>query len=153
MRGWRPARCPRAWQLGIKPELEAFEAGDVLFGRKLIEEGIVDAPPLFQFVLGVQWASPSDTESMLYLRNLLPPGACWTGMGIGREQFPMAALSILLGGGVRVGLEDNRYLDRGVFATNGQLVARAVRLIQDLGHDVASAADMRSMLKLRTPSK
>ncbi len=139
----------RFQQLGIKPELEAFQAGDVLFANQLVKEGVIDAPPLYQFVLGVQWASPGDTESMMYLRNLLPPGTHWTGMGIGRQQFPMAAQSVLLGGNVRVGLEDNLYLDRGVFASNGQLVERAVRIIEDLGESVATPAEMRDMLKLK----
>jgi uncharacterized protein (DUF849 family) len=139
----------RFQELGIKPELEAFEAGDVLFANQLVKDGVIDAPPLYQFVLGVLWASPGDTESMLYLRNLLPDGAHWTGMGIGRQEFPMAAQSVLLGGNVRVGLEDNLYLDRGKFATNGQLVERAVRIVQDLGEDVATPAEMRQILQLK----
>lgn len=143
------AMAKRFRQLGIKPELEAFEAGDVLFANRLIEEGLIESPPLYQFVLGVQWASPGDTESMIYLRNMLPPATHWTGMGIGRQQFPMAAQSVLLGGNVRVGLEDNLYLDRGVFATNGQLVERAVRIIEDLGETVATPAEMRHILGLQ----
>jgi uncharacterized protein (DUF849 family) len=138
----------RFQELGIKPELEAFQAGDVLFANQLVKEGLVDGPPLYQFVLGVLWASPANTESMMYLRNMLPAGAHWTGMGIGRQAFPMAAQSVLLGGNVRVGLEDNLYLDRGVFATNGQLVARAVQIIENLGESVATPAEMREMLTL-----
>jgi uncharacterized protein (DUF849 family) len=143
------AMAKRFQELGIKPELEAFQAGDVLFANQLLAEGLVDDPPLYQFVLGVQWASPADTQSMLYLRSLLPPGAYWTGMGIARQQFPMAAQSVLLGGNVRVGLEDNLYLDRGVFATNGQLVERAVQIIEALGETVATPAEMRAMLCLK----
>jgi uncharacterized protein (DUF849 family) len=143
------AMARRFQELGIKPELEAFQAGDVLFANQLLDEGLVDDPPLCQFVLGVQWASPADTQSMCYLRSLLRPGTHWTGMGIGRQQFPMAAQSVLLGGNVRVGLEDNLYLERGVFATNGQLVERAVQIIEALGEAVATPAEMRSMLRLR----
>lgn len=146
------AMAKRFQELGVKPELEAFQAGDVLFANQLIREGVIDAPPMYQFVLGVLWGSPADPQTMMYLRSLLPEGAQWTAMGIGRQQFPMAAQSILLGGNVRVGLEDNLYLDRGVFASNGQLVERAVRLIEDLGCEVASAGDMREMLQLKRPN-
>lgn len=139
----------RFQELGIKPELEAFQAGDVLFANQLVREGVIDSPPLYQLVLGVLWAAPADPQTMLYHKGLIPPGAHWTAMGIGRQQFPMAAQSVLLGGNVRVGLEDNLYLDKGVFATNGQLVERAVRIVQDLGEDVATPAEMRQMLKLR----
>lgn len=142
----------RFQELGVKPELEVFEAGDVMFARQLIEEGLVDDPPLFQLVLGVQWGSPADTGTILYLRNLLPKGTHWTAMGIARQEFPIAAQSVLLGGNVRVGLEDNLYLDRGVFATNGQLVERAVRIIEDLGESVATPAEMRSLLRLKSPA-
>lgn len=143
------AMARRFQELGVKPELEAFEAGDVLFGKQLIKEGLIDGPPMFQFVLGVFWGSPADPETMIYLRNLLPPGAIWTGMGIAREEMPMAAQSVLLGGNVRVGLEDNLYLDRGVFATNGQLVERARAIIEHLGCEVATPAETREILHLK----
>jgi uncharacterized protein (DUF849 family) len=143
------ALARRFQELRIKPELECFEAGDVWFGKQLIEEGRIGAPPMFQFVLGVKWGSPADPESMMYLRNMLPSGAVWTGMGIAKQEFPMAALSVLLGGHVRVGLEDNLYLDRGVFATNGQLVERARHIVEDLGEAVATPAEMRQMLELK----
>jgi len=136
-------------QLKIKPELECFEAGDVWFAKQMIEDGLVEDPPLFQFVLGVKWGSPSNPETLMYLRNMLPSGAHWTGMGIAQSEFPIAAQSVLLGGNVRVGLEDNLYLDKGIFATNGQLVERARRIVEDLGESVATPAEMRQMLKLR----
>ena len=135
--------------LGVKPELEAFQQGDVLFANQLVAEGLVKGPALYQFVLGVRWAAPATAETMMYMRSLLPAGVHWTGMGIGRHQMPMAAQSVLLGGNVRVGLEDNLYLERGVFATNGQLVARARRIIEDLGESVATPGDMREILGLR----
>jgi uncharacterized protein (DUF849 family) len=135
-------------ELGIKPELETFQAGDILFGRKMIEEGLVEDPPLFQIVLGVQWAAPADTESMLYMRSLLPAGAQWAAFGIGRRQMPMVAQAVLLGGNVRVGLEDNLYLDRGVFATNGQLVERARAIVENLGEGIATPAEARTLLNL-----
>ncbi|HEV2271217.1 MAG TPA: 3-keto-5-aminohexanoate cleavage protein [Steroidobacteraceae bacterium] len=136
-------------QLGVKPELEAFQMGDVLFANQLFQEGLVDVPALYQFVLGVRWAAPADTQTMLYLRSLLPAGAQWAAFGIGRSQMPMLAQAVILGGNVRVGLEDNLYLDRGVFATNGQLVERAVRIISDLGEAVATPNEAREILGLR----
>ncbi len=135
-------------ELRIKPELEVFSAGDILFGRQLIAEGLVDGPPLFQMVLGVQWGAPAGAETMLYQRGLLPPDAVWAAFGIGREQMPMAAQAALLGGHVRVGLEDNLYLARGVFATNGQLVERAAGIIERIGMSVASPAEARRILHL-----
>ena len=139
----------RFQELGVKPELEAFQAGDVLFANQLVKEGLVDGTPLYQFVLGVLWGAPSDPESMMYMRNLLPDNVQWAALGLGRMQFPTAALAVLLGGNVRVGLEDNLYLDRGVFASNGQLVERAVRIIEDLGFAAATPDDAREMLQLK----
>ncbi len=139
----------RFQELGVKPELEAFQAGDVLFANQLVKEGLVDGTPLYQFVLGVLWGAPSDPETMIYMRNLLPDNVQWASLGLGRMQFPTAALSVLLGGNVRVGLEDNLYLERGVFASNGQLVERAVRIIEDLGCAAATPEDAREMLQLK----
>ncbi len=134
--------------LAIKPELEVFQAGDILFGKQLIEEGLIGSPSFFQFVLGVQWGAPADPETMIYMRNLLPENALWAALGIGRQQMPVAAQSVLLGGHVRVGLEDNLYLDHRVFATNGQLVERACSIVESLGEAVATASDAREMLSL-----
>lgn len=141
----------RFQELGVKPELEAFQPGDVLFANQLIEEGLVDGPPLYQFVLGVKWAAPATPETAIYMRGLLPKrdDLVWTAMGIARDEFPMAAQSIILGGHVRVGLEDNLYLERGVFATNGKLVERAVRIIEALGCQAASPDEARALLGLR----
>jgi len=136
-------------RLGIKPELEAFHAGDLEFIKQmLIDREVPGGAPMIQFVLGVLWGAPADTETVLYMRNQLPPGSVWTALGIARREFPIAAQSILLGGHVRVGLEDNLYLDKGVFATNEQLVERAVRLVETLGESVATPADARAMLQL-----
>jgi uncharacterized protein (DUF849 family) len=135
--------------LGVKPELEAFQAGDVLFANQIVQEGLIEEPAMYQFVLGVKWAAPADSASMTYMQSLLPPGALWAGFGIGRRQMPMVAQAVLLGGNVRVGLEDNLYLERGVFATNGQLVERASTLIDCLGERVATPDEAREMLNLR----
>jgi len=132
----------------VKPEIEIFGPGDVLFANQMISEGLFDAPPFFQLVLGTKWALPCDTETVLYLRRLLPPGALWAAFGLGALQMTMVAQSTILGGHARVGLEDNLYLERGVFATNGQLVSRAVRIIEDLGASVATPDEAREILRL-----
>jgi len=136
----------------IKPEIEVFEAGDVMFLNQLIKEDRLVAPYLIQMVLGVQWASPPDAETILYLRNMLPDNAYWTAMGIAQMQMPMVAQSIAMGGNVRVGLEDNLYLRRGEFATNGQLVERAATMVDILGHEVATPQEMRDALGLKNHS-
>jgi len=140
-------------ELGVKPELEVFDAGNIVLAKQLQEEGLIDGPPLFQMVLGVKWGAPSGIEPLLYQRNLLPPDALWGAFGIGPEQMPILAHTALLGGHVRVGLEDNVYLSRGVFATNGQLVARARTLLECLDLSVATPAEAREIfhLKKQTP--
>ncbi len=135
-------------ELGIKPELEVFGPGDILFGNQMLSEGLLTAPPLYQLVLGVLWGAPATSETMIYLKSLLPKGSPWAGFGIGRAQMPMVAQAALLGGNVRVGLEDNLYLSRGVFATNGQLVERAATIVSHLGLSVATPDEARSILDL-----
>jgi uncharacterized protein (DUF849 family) len=142
------AMARRFRELGIKPELEAFGAGDIEFGKALISDGLVKDPPLFQFVLGVKWCAPADSKTILYMRDLLPPKSMWAALGTGRLQMPVLAQTALLGGNVRVGLEDNLYLKRGVFATNGQLVERARVILEALGYEVATPAEARRMLGL-----
>ncbi|SFB78413.1 Uncharacterized conserved protein, DUF849 family [Polaromonas sp. OV174] len=135
-------------QLGVKPELEVFSAGDILFGNQLVQEGLISGVPLYQMVLGVKWAAPASAETILYQKGLLPVGAHWAAFGIGRNQMPMVAQAALLGGNVRVGLEDNLYLSRGVFATNAQLVERAANIIENIGLSVATPAEAREQLGL-----
>ena len=135
--------------LGVKPELEVFEAGDIGLAARLIEEGLVPGAPIFQFVLGIRWNAPATPDTVAYLKRLLPYGAHWSALGVGRNQFPIAAQSILSGGNVRVGLEDNLYLEKGVFASNEQLVERAVRLVEILGHSTATPSQAREMLGLK----
>jgi uncharacterized protein (DUF849 family) len=139
----------RFQELGVKPELEVFQAGDILFANQMVAEGLIDGPPLYQLVLGVLWGSPATPETMIYLRNLLPEEAIWAGFGIARMEMPMVAQAVLLGGNVRVGLEDNLYLSRGVFASNGQLVERARSIIEYLGNEVATPDETREILKLK----
>jgi uncharacterized protein (DUF849 family) len=140
------AMAKRFQELNIKPELETFSAGDVEFGKSLIAEGLISGVPLFQFVLGVKWGAPADSRTLLYMRDLLPWQAAWAALGPGRLQMPVVAQCTLLGGNVRVGLEDNLYLSRGVFASNGQLVERARLIIESLGYEVASVDEARALL-------
>ena len=135
-------------ELGVKPELEVFAPGDVLLARQLIAEGLIPGTQLFQIVTGTRWGLPATTETLVYMKGLLPENAIWAAFGVGRLQMPMVAQAVLLGGNVRVGLEDNLYLERGVFATNGQLVERARKIIEYLGYKVATPDEARAMLGL-----
>jgi len=138
----------RFQELGVKPEIEVFAPGDILLANQMLKEGLFDAPPMYQIVMGTRWGLPATPETMIYMRNLLPPGAIWAAFGIARLQMPMVAQAALLGGNVRVGLEDNLYLNRSVFATNSQLVERARTIIECLGYEVASPDEARQILGL-----
>ena len=142
------AMAERFRAAGVKPELEVFQAGDVLLARHLYEQGVLAGPPLFQFVLGVKWGAPATPQSMIYMRDLLPPEAVWAGFGIAALQMPMVAQAALLGGNVRVGLEDNIYLRQGRFATNAQLVRRAALILNTMGIELATPAEARVILGL-----
>ena len=134
---------------GVKPELEVFDLGHVALAARMIVEGLFEAPPLLQLCLGIPGGAPATTEAMLTMRNALPPGCVWSAFGISRHQFPMVAQAVVLGGQVRVGLEDNLYLSRGVPAPgNAALVERAARIIVELGANVATPNDARAVLGL-----
>lgn len=135
---------------GTKPEIEVFDLGHIELARKLIADGLIEAPPLFQLCLGISFGAPATPEIMLAMRNTLPPGCNWSAFGIGRHQFPMVAQAVLLGGNVRVGLEDNLYLAAGQLApSNAALVEKAVRIIELLGAGIASPAEAREMFGVR----
>jgi uncharacterized protein (DUF849 family) len=134
---------------GVKPEMEIFDSGNLWFAKQLCAEGLIADPPLFQLCLGIPWGAPVNTQTMAYQVGELPENAVWAGFGIGRMEFPMVAQAMLLGGHVRVGLEDNLWLEKGVHATNGKLVEKAVKIIALLGSKVASPAETRDLLKLR----
>jgi uncharacterized protein (DUF849 family) len=137
-----------AMDWGVKPELEVFDMGQVAIALKLIARGLVPGDPLFQFCLGIDGGAPATAESMIAMRSMLPPNAHWAAFGISQHEMPMAALAVVLGGNVRVGLEDNLYLERGVLATNAQLVEKAARIVRDLGARVMTPAQTREKLKL-----
>jgi uncharacterized protein (DUF849 family) len=134
----------------VLPELEVFEAGHLLLAKRMIETGHIKGPGMFQICLGISWAQPATSEAMTYMRNLLPKESPWFAFGISLHQFPMAAQAVLLGGHVRVGLEDNIYLGRGQLApSNAALVEKAGKIIEILGDHVATPADARQMLGTR----
>jgi uncharacterized protein (DUF849 family) len=141
------AELVQGW--GVKPELEVFELGHIRFARDMIDQGLIDEPPLFQICLGIPWGAAADSESMLAMRNSLPPGANWAGFGIGRMEMPMVAQAVLLGGNVRVGLEDNLYLEKGVLASNADLVGRAAEIVGQLGARVVTPGEARDILRLK----
>lgn len=135
---------------GTKPELELFDIGHIRLASRLIEEGLVNAPPLVQLVTGVAWGLPATPQAMAYAATLMPENAHWAAFGISRMQFPMVAQAVLLGGHVRVGLEDNLYLERGVYAkNNAALVEKAVKIVRLLGPEIMSPAEVRKELGLR----
>ena len=138
----------RIKKAGVKPEIEAFELGHIWLAKQLIAEGLIDAPPLFQLCTGIPWGAEATTEAMLAMRSHLPAGANWAGFAIGRMQMAFVAQAVLLGGHVRVGLEDNIWLDRGVPASNGSLVARAKEIIERMGARVLTPAEAREKLHL-----
>jgi uncharacterized protein (DUF849 family) len=134
---------------GVKPEMEIFDSGNLWFAKQLCAEGLVNDPPLFQLCLGIPWGAPVNTQTMAYQVGELPKNAVWAGFGIGRMEFPMVAQAVLLGGHVRVGLEDNLWLEKGVHASNAKLVEKAVRIIILLGSKTASPDEARKILGLK----
>ena len=138
---------------GVLPELEVFDSGDIHLARDLLAEGTIKGPGLFTIVMGVKYGFASLPETVFYAKSILPAGALWSAFGIGRFEYPMLAQTLLLGGNVRVGLEDNIYLSKGVLAkSNAELVAKARRIVEDLGGAVASVAEARAMLGLANKS-
>jgi len=135
---------------GIVPELEVFETGHLLLAKRMIETGHIKGPGMFQICLGISWGQPATTEAMTYMRNLLPKDSPWFAFGISLHQFPMVAQTVLLGGHVRVGLEDNIYLGRGQLApSNAALVEKAAKIVEVLGDHVATPAEARQMIGTR----
>jgi uncharacterized protein (DUF849 family) len=132
---------------GVIPELEVFEAGHLLLAKRMIETGHIKPPGMFQICLGIAWGQPATPEAMHYMRSMLPPASPWFAFGISLYQFPMVAQAVLLGGHVRVGLEDNIYLGKGQLApSNAALVEKAAAIIEILGDHVATPAEARKML-------
>jgi uncharacterized protein (DUF849 family) len=139
----------RMKDMGVKPEMEVFELGHLWFAKQLVQEGLIEGTPMFQVCLGIPWGAQADATTMKAFRDQLPPGAYWAGFGISRMQMPMVAQAVLLGGNVRVGLEDNIYLERGKLATNAQLVEKAIRIIELLGARAVTPKEARGKLGLK----
>jgi uncharacterized protein (DUF849 family) len=135
-------------ELGVKPELEVFDTGNLWFVKQLIKEQLISGPALIQLCTGIPYGVPADVGHLLAMVNGLPADCNWTSFAISRMQMPWVAQSILLGGHVRVGLEDNLYLSRGVYASNAQLVDKARTIIEAMGARVLSAAQARERLQL-----
>ncbi len=133
---------------GIKPEIEAFDVGFIQQGKRLIEMGLVKEPAHFQLVMGVDGGVPASPENLVHMANQLPPRATYVVAGMSRMQLPMTTLAIVMGGHVRVGLEDNLYLKKGVLARNEELVARARHLAEDLQREVAAPDEARRIMGL-----
>lgn len=134
---------------GVKPELEVFDSGHIALARHMIQQGLIESDPLFQIVMGVPWGMPATTEMLAAAKSLLPPNAKWAAFGISRWEFPMVAQAVLLGGHVRVGIEDNLYLEKGVLApNNAALVEKARRIVELMGASIATADEARGILGL-----
>ncbi|WP_103761970.1 3-keto-5-aminohexanoate cleavage protein [Roseovarius confluentis] len=135
-------------ELGVKPEIEAFDTGHLWYAKQLVSDGVLESPALVQLCMGVPWGAPDDLNTFMAMVNNIPDDWHFSAFGLGRNQMPYVAASVLAGGNVRVGLEDNLMLDKGVLATNEQLVARAKEIIERLGARVIGPEDVRKKLGL-----
>jgi uncharacterized protein (DUF849 family) len=138
------------YSAGALPEFECFDSGDIHLARKLLDDGVLKGPGFFQLVLGVNYGAAATPQTLVHASSLVPNGAKWAAFGVGSAEYPMLAQSLLLGGHVRVGLEDNLYLKRGVLApSNAALVAKAVDLMEHFGIEPATPDEARELLALR----
>ncbi len=134
--------------LGVKPEIEAFDTGHLWFAKELVKEGVLDSPALVQLCMGVPWGAPNDLNTFMAMVNNVPADWNWSAFSLGRDQMPYVAQAALAGGNVRVGLEDNLFLEKGVLATNAQLVERAVGVLEGLGARIMGPEAVREQLGL-----
>lgn len=139
----------RIKEAGVKPELEVFDFGHIEIGKSLLEKGLVEPPPIFQLCLGIRWGITATPKSMMLMKDTLPPDSIWGGFGVGGRSFPMVAQAALLGGNVRVGFEDNPYLNKGKLAkSNAQLVEKAATILKALDKEIASPHEAKELLGL-----
>ena len=134
--------------LGIKPEIEAFETGHLWFAKQLVKEGVIESPALVQLCMGVPWGAPNDLNTYMAMVNNIPIDWHWSSFSISRDQMPYVAASVLAGGNVRVGLEDNIWLEKGLLATNESLVKKATTIIEAMGSTLMSPQQVRDLLGL-----
>ena len=135
-------------ELGVKPEIEAFDTGHLWFAKQLVKEGVLDDPALVQLCMGIPWGAPGDMNTFMAMVNNVPAGWTWSAFSLGRDEMPYVAAAALAGGNVRVGLEDNLYLERGVMATNAQLVEKAANILANMGASLMGPQDVRDQLGL-----
>ena len=135
-------------ELGVKPEIEAFDTGHLWFAKELVKEGVLDAPALVQLCMGVPWGAPDDLNTFMAMVNNVPDDWTFSAFSLGRNQMAYVAAAVLAGGNVRVGLEDNLWLDKGVLAENWQLVERAHSIVENMGARVIGPAEVREKLGL-----
>lgn len=143
------AMAKRVKALGVRPELEVFDTGHLVMVKDLVKEGLIEDPLMIQLCMGIPYGAPDDPNTFMAMVNALPPGTVFSAFSISRMQLPFVAMAALAGGNVRVGLEDNIYLSRGVLATNGSLVDRAVTILQGMNVKVLTPAETRAKLKLK----
>ncbi len=136
-------------ELGVRAEIEAFDTGHLWFAQQLADEGVIEAPLLVQLCMGIPWGAPDDLNTLLAMVNNLPDDWHFSAFSLGRNEMPYVAAAVLAGGNVRVGLEDNLYLEKGVLATNAQLVERAARIVSDMGATLLSPQAVRDKLELK----
>ena len=134
--------------LGVRPEIEIFDTGHLVLAKWLVDRGLIEEPVLVQLCMGIPWGAPDDVPTLMALVGNLPAGWVFSAFAIGRNQLPYAALAALAGGNVRVGLEDNLWLDKGVLASNGQLVERAATIVTNMGARVLGPDEVRAKLRL-----
>ncbi len=134
--------------LGVKPEIEAFDTGHLWYAKQLVKDGVLESPALVQLCMGVPWGAPDDLNTFMAMVNNVPDDWTFSAFGLGRNQMAYVAASVLAGGNVRVGLEDNLWLEKGVLATNAQLVERAVTIIQNMGAKIIGPQAVRDKLGL-----
>ena len=143
------AMAKRVKELGVRPELEVFDTGHLVFVKRMVDEGLIESPLMVQLCMGIPYGAPDDPGTLLAMVNQLPPGTRWSAFSIGRMQLPYVAMAVLAGGNVRVGLEDNLYLERGVHASNADLVTRAGEILRAMNIRVLGPAEVRETLELR----
>ena len=134
--------------LGVKAEIEAFDTGHLWFAKELVKEGILESPALVQLCMGIPWGAPNDLNTYMAMVNNIPSDWNWSSFSIGRDQMPYVAASVLAGGNVRVGLEDNLWLEKGVLATNESLVKKAATIIEAMGSTLMNPQQVRDDLGL-----
>jgi uncharacterized protein (DUF849 family) len=147
--GMLRTKARRVKELGVRPELEVFDTGHLVFVNEMVRDGLIEDPVMVQLCMGIPYGAPDDPSTLMALVNRLPRGAVWSAFSIGRMQLPFVAMAVIAGGNVRVGLEDNLYLEKGVFASNAQLVERAATILSAMNVRVLGPDEVRAKLRLK----